>query len=99
VIHIVQCLCPARHAIVARLYDPAEDSGEDAIAALRTVVEAAIAAKVINPWCEICHAGKLTWWYEDAATPFRSLPDALRRSQEIEQANANARAILRAGRN
>jgi hypothetical protein len=93
-VHIVQCLCPSRHCVLAVSYDPANPdpeatvrTPEQGITALRTLVEAAISKSLINPWCGIC--GSRTFTYEDAETRWKTMEEAMPylKASEAEQAN------------
>ena len=48
-VHICQCLCLNRHCILAFAYDTVDGTPEKFKADLKTVVEGAIEAKLINP--------------------------------------------------
>lgn len=70
-VHIVQCLCPKRHAILAMAYEPPHP---DPTGALKKTVEAFIEAKAINPYCGICFSREFS--YEDAESKFETLKEA-----------------------
>ena len=79
---IVQCVCPARHAILAMVIrTPVEDlTDRDAATNLRAlllvltgddavpawVVDLGLPAAKMNPHCGICGAARETWQYEVA---------------------------------
>jgi hypothetical protein len=107
VIHIVQCLCPSRHCILASLYDPRDEAITlqlqnrrcDSTQILRETVEASIAAGAVNPWCGICKAKIGTWRYEDSPTYWRTMAEALKGAKAVEEAQRITREFLEAGRN
>lgn len=109
-IHIVQCLCPSRHCIMAALYDPndetrgvmydpQDETRAGGIPAVRAAIDLAIAAKTIDPWCGICKAKSDTWRYEDSPTLWRTMAEALPAAKALEAANRATAAFLKTGRN
>lgn len=102
-VRLVQCLCPARHAIMATAYEPETIKPEDAIAALRRAIAGALRIGALNPWCGICGARDSQWAYEDNQTRFHTIEDAKPELARLEQENAKARemvaAQIRAARN
>jgi hypothetical protein len=95
-IHIVQCLCPQRHTISAVLYDPAEPRENSATDLLRESVEGAIKSGLLNPWCGICSSRDFT--YEDRATRFETMEEALRVAKEMEKEQLRMAAYFKAAR-
>ena len=79
-VRLVQCLCPARHCIVAVAFAPGTDFRDDreAILWLQARVEKMLAGggDVMNPWCGICRAAADRWRYEVAGTRFGTLEEA-----------------------
>jgi hypothetical protein len=65
---------------------------ENAPGVLRAIVERAVANKVMNPWCGICHSRDLT--YEDGRTRFRTIEEARPFLEANEREQARARSIL-----
>jgi hypothetical protein len=103
-IRIVQCLCPARHAILAVAYDPADipehfnGDPDGPRAGLKALVEEGITAEAINPWCGIC--GSREFNYEDAPTKFQTLEEARPALASLEALQKLARSIIgQPGRN
>src|SRR5579864_7504118 len=75
---IVQCLCPARHCILA-----AADEAESEVEAERTIrqplrrrIAEMLAAGVLNPWCGLCDAKRATWRFELRRTRFETMAEA-----------------------
>lgn len=73
-IHIIQCLCPERHAILAVAYDDAATTGAEALQMFQSMVLVAVDGGGLNPWCGICQSRE--WFYEDGVTRFRTLAEA-----------------------
>lgn len=68
-IHMLQCLCgPARHAIMAILYDDKIISPQDAMDGLRALVEMQVDNGMLNRRCEICDKKITEFYYEDKIT-------------------------------
>jgi hypothetical protein len=92
-IHIIQCLCPERHAIFATCYDPKEMPDDVAMATMQATVEEWLAKKIINPWCGIC-GSRAAWHYETRRTRFTTMEQALPEMKELETANRVSRALI-----
>lgn len=60
--HIVQCLCPQRHCILAYAYQGIPD--EEAVQELKHGIAVYIETAVFDPFCAICGAKQETWFYE-----------------------------------
>lgn len=73
-IHLIQVLCPDRHAIFAIGYDPETLSPEDAMRGLKVLTQEMIDTHIINPWCGLC--GSTCWAYEDRVTSFTTIEEA-----------------------
>lgn len=74
---LVQCLCPARHCIVATAGEATGQEEADFLREkLREVVKDATALGHITAWCALCSATEDTWHYETGETAFLSLADA-----------------------
>jgi hypothetical protein len=91
-IHIIQCLCPERHAIFATCYDPKEMPDDVAMATMQATIEEWLAKKIINPWCGICGGKK--WHYETRRTRFTTMEEALPVMKQLETANRVSREII-----
>jgi hypothetical protein len=87
-IRLIQYLCPERHCIVGMAYDARERTAEDALNLLKN----SLAEAGLNPWCGIC--GSRNLWFEDAATKFVSLEEALPRLKEEEAKQILSRALI-----
>jgi hypothetical protein len=100
-IHVIQCLCPERHCILAVAYDDAETKPDDAMQMFKSMVlTAADAGGPMNPWCGICQSRD--WRYEDGVTRFASLEAAkpfLEQSQADQLATRTLIDEQRAARN
>jgi hypothetical protein len=89
-IHLIQCLCPDRHAIMAIGYDPETLSPDDAMHGFKAFMQQMFDKHEVNPWCAICGSSLLV--YEDRATPFKTIEEAMPvlAQLQIEQAITNA---------
>jgi hypothetical protein len=91
-IHIIQCLCPSRHAILGTAY-PSEDTPDDvALAVFQIAVEKMLAMKAIRPECGIC--GSREWHYETGRTKWKTLEEAQPHLLQLEQENIASRALI-----
>jgi hypothetical protein len=91
---IAQCLCPARHCIMATAGEamtPAEVE-ERVTRPLRDKVMRWLLDGTINPWCALCDAKAETWHFETGRTRWASLDDA---RPELEK-NQAEQAVTRA---
>ena len=106
---IVQCLCgPQRHCIMALAYEPGVTfpslpdgpvTAEKAPQILRQLVDIAIAAEQMNPWCAICRAPRAQWLFEDAALAFEALEEAQPYLRQLEEQQRQAREFIEWGKN
>jgi hypothetical protein len=99
-IHIVQCLCPQRHCIMAVAYDDVTTNGADALEQLEAVMKEAIERHMLNPWCGICQSRD--FFYEDGVTRFTTMEEArphLERSGADQIATRAVIDELKASRN
>ena len=89
---IAQCLCPARHCIMAGVgeAETRREAEDDIAKPLRETVAEALNKGIANPRCGICKAPADTWIYDLSRTPFRSMKEAEPhlRINEAEQALA-----------
>lgn len=91
-VRIVQLLCgPKRHAIIGLPYFPgiAAQGADDndmllteatATGYVKGVIDGWLASRppTLNPWCGICGArAETSWFYEDKATGFRTMEEAM----------------------
>lgn len=91
-IHIIQCLCPQRHAIYAIAYDPDFMADDVAMAEFREQVTEWIRKGVINPWCGIC--GSREWAYEQRSTKYKTVSEARPELKMLELENMLSRHII-----
>jgi hypothetical protein len=100
---LLQCLCPARHCIIALAGEAPPATAESMTEQARAGLDAAIAAHTINPWCELCKAKREQWSFEVAELPGKTLAEvlpALKRQEAAQLATqASIKAEERAARN
>jgi hypothetical protein len=75
---ICQCLCPARHCIVASagMAESAEDAEATIGAPLHETVADGMRAGWLNPWCGLCMARSETWTFDLAASHYATMAEA-----------------------
>jgi hypothetical protein len=93
---LCQCLCPARHCILAAA---GEAEGEAQAAQLvdqplRAQVEEMLAGGVLNPHCAMCDAKAASWRYELRETAFASLIAAASDLERLERENLATNAAF-----
>jgi DNA-directed RNA polymerase subunit M/transcription elongation factor TFIIS len=93
-IHLVRCLCPARHCLYALAYDAEVLTDREAIGQARAQWRAATESGQLDPWCGLCGSREIG--YESGATRFRTLAEALPELRRIEAENLRTRAALSA---
>lgn len=102
-VDLVQCLCPARHCIMAAAFQCPPGTPEEALELCRSSIERNIATKQIEPRCGLCQAPRESWSFEIATLPGRTLDDvmpALRASEAAQMETAAAvQAVERHSRN
>jgi hypothetical protein len=93
---IVQCLCPARHCILANAgtADGAEDAKENLEGPLREAIGEMLASGVFNPWCGLCKARSETWRYEARRTQFATMAEAMPHLKRLEDVQRIAAAVF-----
>jgi len=99
-IRILQCLCPARHAVVGAAYDP-EAPGTSTEEIKRHVAEQLammVASGVIDPWCGLCGAKVDDWHWEDGITKYRTMEEAQPALKQLEAENHLAREAITVAR-
>lgn len=99
-IHIIQCLCPQRHCVLAVAYDDAKTTGKEALELFQSAVLMAVEGAGLNPWCGLCQSQD--WFYEDGVTRFTTLEEAKPFLKQCEADQLASRAIIdetRASRN
>lgn len=91
---IAQCLCPARHCIIAVTGEAdSADAAQGLRASLRWSVAEMLRQQTINPWCSLCGAAHTTWNYEVGRMVFRTMAEALPHLHEVEKQQAVTRAL------
>lgn len=97
-VHLIQLLCPERHALIALAYEVGSDGMGDKARLRRLKHQWAemIASGAVNPWCGICGSRELR--YETAVTRWDTLEQAAPSLKEEERRNALARAVIDQGR-
>lgn len=97
-VYIAQLLCPQRHCVLgnAAVYESPEeaDSLRDTI---REAFDAAVAAKILNPWCGLCHSRDLH--VEIGRTAFATMEEARPHLEAEQAAQLRTAAMLKEGRN
>jgi hypothetical protein len=87
---IAQCLCPARHCIIAALKEADDLAHAEAVLLppLRERLDTMLHSGEINPWCGLCLAPSTSWNYEVERTRYDSMSEAEAplRQCEAEQA-------------
>jgi hypothetical protein len=100
-VYLVQCLCPARHCILAGASEATSPQAAEVslMLSLRGTITAMLADGVLNPWCDLCHATSETWTYEVGRTPYQTLAEAKPVLNAIEQAQRATNQLFRRSRN
>ena len=93
-IHIIQLLCPQRHAIFAVSYDPLEMPDDVALLTFQSTIEGWIKDQTINPWCGICGAKQGQWSYEQRSTKFKTMEEAMPELKKGEMNQMISRALI-----
>lgn len=78
---IVQLLCPARHCIMAVVFDERDMTRREAVIGLREDTK----ALDVNPWCGICGSQILS--YQVEATCFKTMAEAVLFIMAIQHGN------------
>ena len=92
---IAQCLCPARHAILAAVDEcPTPAHVARLESSLRARVTEWIKNKTLNPWCGICHAPVGRWRYEVGRSKFASYAEAQAAMKKTEAENIATGMVL-----
>lgn len=97
-IHILQCVCPKRHAISAIFYDDAIIAPEEAMRGFQEVMALALEQKLLNPRCAICKA-EVVFQFEDGATGFVTMVEAHEAGKQSEADQLATRRFLDSMRN
>jgi hypothetical protein len=86
---LCQCLCPARHAILASAGEA--ESELDAVDTIRDPLREKLAeiigAGLFNPWCALCGAHRDTWRFELSRTRFATMEEAMPVLRQAEAVN------------
>lgn len=93
---IAQCLCPARHCILAGAEVAAtrDEAEREILAPVREQVADWLRRESLNPWCGLCGAKADSWRYEIGRTRFRTMAEAMPSMRESEARQAAARAVF-----
>jgi hypothetical protein len=91
-IHLLQCMCPSRHCIVAIAYDPDSLPAETAMNGFQSLVGVLIQQKRIDPFCGLC--GSRVWHYEDGVSKFKTVQEAMPMLQALELQQARFRQFI-----
>jgi hypothetical protein len=99
-VFIVQCLCPARHCIMATALE-AESAEQctDAGKLLLETLDGAIARKLLNGWCELCRAPREKWHLETGRTPWGTMAEAKPHLEASQREQLESARQLKAGKN
>ncbi len=89
---IAQCLCPARHCIMAAAFDVSEKPAAAAIDELNQQIRTLLDARAINPWCGICRSSERHC--EAAPTRFASMAEAWPELLRLQRENLAASRVL-----
>jgi hypothetical protein len=93
---LLQCLCPARHCIIALAGEAPPATAEEMKDRAVVALEAAIESKAINPWCELCKAPRGFWSFEVAELPGRTLAEIMPELKRQEAAQMQTQAAMKA---
>jgi len=94
-IALVQCLCPRRHCILGLAFDIRGTRPDEAVNAMRGIVEDMAARKILYPSCGLCRAPVGEWFYEVGLTRFDSMKEAEAPLRAAEEAQARSAAWLK----
>jgi hypothetical protein len=86
-VHIVRCLCPQRHCIMALAYEEGASTEAQATEMLR----GKMAELGLHPWCGICGLGNFQ--FEDRQTPFATMKEAQPFLEAMQMASLLAMTI------
>lgn len=95
-VHLVQCLCPARHCIMAATFQEPPGIQEQALELLRGSIEQTIAGGRLNPQCEICKAPRDQWSFEIATIDGVTLDEIMPALRHQEAAQMQTQAAIKA---
>jgi len=97
-IHLIQCLCPARHAIGAIFCDDAEIAPEQGVECLKVLIDLAVEKKVLRPRCEICQKD-VAFHYEACISRFKTMAEAYAAGMLLEAEQMATQMRFKAMRN
>jgi len=75
-IHLIQCMCPQRHCILAMGFDPQDMAVVEAEHLFQEQVERWIGLKIVNRRCVMCGDVAVELHYETETTVFRTMDEA-----------------------
>ncbi len=93
-IHILELLCPKRHCIVATAYDSEQTSDKKALGQAQTGWNKALAAGLVNPWCDLCQSRTLHW--ELGVSMIKTMAEIEPLLRQVEQANLASAELIKA---
>jgi hypothetical protein len=95
VIWIAQCLCPARHCMMATAgeADSEAEAQAEVRQPLRRLVASLLLDGALNQWCGLCGAHRATWKYEVARSRYRTREEAVPELKRLEAEQALTRAV------
>lgn len=93
---ISQCLCPGRHCIMgaAGEADGAAAARDQIETPLREAIAVLLRSRQFNPWCGLCRADAVTWWFETRRTRFATLAQAGPELARLEALNRSTAAMF-----
>lgn len=96
-VRMIQLLCPARHCMMAVVYESPDGEPDPAkTVAFLDALALMYEKKIVNPWCGLCQSRTLT--PEDKPTKFATLAEARPHLQEQERQQAIVREAVEATR-
>jgi len=87
-INLVQLLCPARHLIMAAVYDSEQNTFDHTV----KLMQLRVLDLKLNPWCGIC--GSTVLRFEEQKTKFQSITEAIPILKVCEAYNLASRQHL-----
>lgn len=95
-VYLCQCLCPARHAIVAMAGAYLSQANAEAvlIPLATKAVDRAITLGLQNPRCALCGAKRDAWTFEVGRTRWRTMEEAQAPLEEAQREQMAINAIF-----
>lgn len=99
-VYLVQCLCPARHCIMATAVESESiQECRDAETLLLAAIDAGIANTLVDPWCGLCRAPREQWHTETGKTIWATMAEATPHLRAEEAAQIATAQQLKQSRN